>query len=79
MEGLNVRRSNGKEIPATELSDAQLQKAYRNAQKKMLQHHRSMCKLDEITEQLRDIAQERHLKLIEIEDYMVQQSIKVKE
>jgi uncharacterized protein YeeX (DUF496 family) len=69
MEGFNVRRSKGREVPATELSNEQLQKAYKNAQKKMLQHHKSMLKLDEVSEYLRDEAESRGIILKEIEEY----------
>ena len=72
MEGFNVRRSKGKEVPATELSIEQLQKAYKNAQRKQLKHHRNMMILDEILDKLEEEAESRGVSLEDIDSQFIE-------
>lgn len=56
----------GKEIPMTELTDAQLRKAKLYAQSKILHYHNRVNRFDILVEQLEEVAESRN---IELPDY----------
>lgn len=55
----------GKEVPAEELTQEQLQRAYNEATRKLWRHHKAMCVLDEVIEYIEKEAESRKLVLKE--------------
>lgn len=76
MKSLKMR--SGKEIPFEDLTDAQLQKALVNAQRKQLRHHNAMGVLDDIIDDIIDEAGKRELELKELDDEFTKNTSTVK-
>ena len=57
------RTKNGKEVPMSELTDAQLRKAKLSAQSKIMHYHNRVNRFDMLVEQLEEEAESRKLDL----------------